>query len=506
METQNKDKTPATQQGTGPRAPQGTGPKGGTNGAPQGTGPKSGANGTSQRTGPKSAKRKSGLKDLTVGNPSKVILLYALPVLGSFLVQQLYSAVDLIFVGQFIGKEASSAVGSSDLLITCIVGLFTGISVGSGVVAAQTFGAGDRKTLKKLIQTVYTFSLLGAAVLFVLGQLLAPTFLHWLSTPEEVYPVALTYLRVYFISVFAIIMYNLGSGIIRSLGDSAAAFRFQIYGGLFNVVTDFIFIYFFRWGVAGAAAATALSQILSAFLVLRYLAKLDEDIALKLKEFYMVGKLLKKVLAIGIPSGIQSMVITFSNLFIQSIINSFGVDVMAAFAAYFKIELFLYYPIIAYGQALVTYTAQNIGAGKEERVHKGLITTLIMSLVTVGGLAIVGLAAGRPLFAIFNGDPEVIANGLKIMHVTFPLYVIYTVQESFGSVCKGRGYARTPMLIIVGCMCICRVIAINITTSIKWVVESIAIVYPITWALAGICMLLYYMWLMKRLKNKKVVR
>lgn len=450
----------------------------------------------------KENKKKSGMKDLTVGNPSRVILQYALPVLGIFLVQQLYSTVDLIFAGQFIGKEASSAIGCSDLLITCLVGLFAGISMGSGVIAAQTFGAGDRKSLKKLIQTVYTFSLIGASVLFAVGELLAPSFLHWLSTPEEVFPVALTYLRIYFISVFAIILYNLGSGIIRSLGDSAAAFRFQIYGGIFNVATDFIFIYFFRWGVAGAALATSLSQILSAFMVLRYLIKLDADIALRLSSFGINGKLLKKVLAIGIPSGIQSMIITFSNLFIQSIINSFGVNVMAAFAAYFKLELLLYYPIVAYGQALVTFTAQNIGAGKKERVKKGLVTTLIMAAVTVIGLAVVTLPFGSTLFKIFNGDPDVVANGLRIMHITFPLYAIYIIQESFSSVCKGWGYARGPMLIIVGCMCICRVITIHITTGIRWAVESIAIVYPITWALAGICMFAYYLWLMKKLKTK----
>lgn len=451
-------------------------------------------------------KKKSGAKDLTVGNPSKVILFYALPLLGSFLVQQLYSAVDLIFAGQFIGKEASSAIGSSDLLITCLVGLFTGISIGSGVVAAQAFGAGDRKTLKKLVQTVYTFSLIGATVIFAVGEFMAPTFLHWLSTPDDVFPVALTYLRIYFISVFAIILYNLGSGIVRALGDSGAALRFQIIGGIFNVITDFIFIYFFRWGVAGAALATSLSQLLSAFMVLRYLVKMDSDIALKLREFMMVGKLLKRVLGIGIPSGIQSMVISFSNLFIQSVINSFGVDVMAAFAAYFKIELFIYYPILAYGQSLVTYTAQNIGAGKNERVKKGLITTLIMAFITVVLIAVSFMAVGENLFGIFNGDPAVIANGIRIMHVTFPIYAIYIVQECFGSVCKGHGYALGPMVIIVSCMCVCRVIAINITTAISRVIESIAVVYPITWALASICMFVYYLILMRQLKNKKTIR
>ncbi len=446
--------------------------------------------------------KKKGTRDLTTGNPSRVIFLYALPLLGSFLIQQLYSAVDLIFVGQFIGKEASSAVGSGDLLITCIVGLFTGISIGSSVAAGQAWGAGDRKTLKKLIQTVYTFSLLGASVLFITGEIMAPIFLHWLSTPEDVFPLALTYLRIYFIGVFAIILYNMGSGVVRALGDSRAAFRFQIMGGLLNVAADFIFLYFFRWGVAGAAAATALSQITSALLVLRYLRNLDPDIALNMKEFALSGRLLKRVLAIGIPSGVQSVVITFSNLFIQSIINSFGVDAMAAFAAYFKLELFLYYPIIAYGQALVTYTAQNIGAGKVDRVRKGLYTTLGMAVGTVIVISIPCLLLGRQLFAIFNGDPDVIESGLQIIRVTFPLYFIYAFQECFGSVCKGRGYARMPMIIIVGCMCVLRVIAINITTGISRTIASIAVVYPVTWAAAGVLMVIYYFWLTGYLKKK----
>ncbi len=451
-------------------------------------------------------KKKTGARDLTRGNPPKVIFLFALPLLFSFLVQQLYSTVDLIFVGRFIGKEASSAVGSGDLLITCIVGLFTGISVGSSVVAAQAFGGKDRKTLKKLIQTCYTFGLAGAAAVFLIGELMAPQFLRWLNAPEDVFPLALLYLRIYFISVFAIILYNLGSGIVRALGDSGAALRFQVIGGIFNVVTDFIFIYVFHWGVGGAAAATALSQLLSAAMVLRYLMKLDEDIALKLTAFSINGKLLKRVLAIGIPSGIQSMIITFSNLFVQSVINSFGVNVMAAFAAYFKLEMFLYYPIIAYGQALVTYTAQNIGAGREERVKSGLFTTLLMACLTTAAIAVICLPAGRQLFTIFNSDPEVVGNGLRIIRITYPLYWIYAVQESFGSVCKGRGYARMPMIIIVVCMCIFRVIALNITTSINRAVESIAVVYPVTWAAAGVFMAIYYVWLKEKLKSRSNVR
>lgn len=446
--------------------------------------------------------KKSKTKNLTMGKPWKIILFFALPLLGSSLIQQMYSTVDLIFVGRYLGTEAAAAVGSSDLLVTCLIGLFTGISVGSSVIAAQAFGSGDRKRLHRLIQSVFFFGMIGAAVLLMLGLLLAPAFLKLLHTPEDVFPLAVTYLRIYFFSMFSIVLYNLGSGIVRALGDSAAAMRFQIIGGVANVVADFLFIAVLDWGVAGAALATLLSQTAAALMTIRYLQKLEEDIALKPGKPEIDKRIIRNVLQIGIPSGIQSMIISFSNLFIQSIINGFGVDTMAAFAAYFKVELFIYYPIVAFGQALVTYTAQNMGAGRLDRIKSGIVTTLLMGIGTVLLISLGLLAVIHPVFGLFNSDPAVIADGARIASVTFPLYFLYVLQECFGSATKGMGKALSPMVIIVLTMCILRIAALEITTSVQHELEAVAVVYPITWLCASVLMGINFLHVWRKMKIK----
>ena len=433
-------------------------------------------------------KSKSGIKKLTQGSVWRIILSFALPLLGSSLVQQMYSTIDLIFVGRFIGKEASAAVGSGDLLLTCLIGLFTGISVGSGVIAAHSFGSDDKVRFHRLVQTVYSFGLLGSLVMLVVGELMTPYFLLWLDTPTEILSMATTYLRIYFLGIFAIVLYNLCSGIVRALGDSGAAFRFQIIGGITNIVGDFLFIVIFHWGIVGAALATFLSQTMAALFTLHYLKGLEKEIALHFREFLIDRVILADVLKIGIPSGIQSMIISFSNLFIQSIINSLGVDCMAAFAAYLKVELFVYYPIVSYGQALVTFTAQNVGARKMDRVKQGIRTTLLLGIGSVLLISFAFLLLSGQIFGLFNSDPAVIANGVRMMHITFPFYFIYVLQECMGSATKGIGYAMSPMVIIISCMCILRIALLVFTTSIRHSLEAVAVVYPITWAAAGILM------------------
>ncbi len=441
---------------------------------------------------------KKGAKDLTQGSPWKNILFFGLPLLGSSLIQQMYSTVDLVFVGRCIGKGASAAVGSSDLLVTCIVGLFTGISVGSGVIAAQAFGQKNREKLHDVIQTAFFFGILGSLVLMLGGILLSPVFLRWLRTPDEVYPTALLYLRIYFAGVFGLVEYNLCSGIVRSLGDARAALRFQILGGLVNVVADFLLIVVAGMGIAGAALATVFAQIISALLTIRYLLKLEPDIALDLRSPGIHKGVLKKILWVGIPSGVQSMVVSFSNLFIQSIINSFSVDAMAAFAAYFKIEMFMYYPSLAYGQALVTYTAQNYGAGKRDRVRRGVRTTLLMNMVTVFLISMVMLRHVRSLFGLFNGDAQVIADGIRVASITFPVYCLCTLQESMSAAAKGMGKAVAPMVIVLTCMCLLRILILQLLVTLRHEIEMVALVYPITWVLAGIAMTVNYIVIIKK--------
>lgn len=443
-----------------------------------------------------------GTKNLTEGKPWKIIVLFALPLLGSSLIQQMYSTVDLIFVGKFIGKEASAAVGSSDLLVTCIVGLFTGISVGSGVVAAQAFGKKDQKTLHRVIQTAFFFGLIGSLLLMFVGMVMAPVFLRWLNTPDEVFTMALVYLRIYFSGIFGIVEYNLCSGIVRSLGDAKAALAFQVIGGLTNVGVDFLLIVVLKMGIMGAALATVGAQIVSAVLTIRYLCKLNEDIALAPLKPLIDRCVLKKLLMVGVPSGVQSMVISFSNLFIQSIINSFSVDVMAAFAVYFKVEMFLYYPNLSYGQALVTYTAQNYGAGKLDRVRRGVWTTLIMSICTVAAVSVGMMIGIEPIFRLFNSDPGVLTAGARVASVTFPLYFLCTVQECMSAASKGMGKALTPMIIVLTCMCLLRVIILRGLVSVWHEIEAIAVAYPITWGLAGIAMTVNYFVITKKERQR----
>ena len=447
--------------------------------------------------------QKSLSRDLTKGSPWKKILLFALPLLGSSLIQQLYSTVDLIFVGRFIGKEASAAVGSSDLLVTLLVGLFTGISVGSSVIAGQAFGSGDKNRLHQLIQSVVAFGAIGSLVLIGLGEIFAPALLRLMNTPEEVFSMAVVYLRIYFLCLFSLVLYNLGSGIVRAIGDSMAAMRFQIFGAITNVVADFVFIYVFAWGIAGAAIATFASQTLAALLTLRYLMKLEPGVALTLKERTIDRKVIGKVLSIGIPAGLQSMIMTLSNILVQTVINGFGVDTVSAFVVYFKVELFIWYPLVALGQALVTFTAQNVGAGQDKRVGKGLAITLVMGTVVSVAISSVLLIFGHSVFWLFNTDPVVIENCSIIAGITMPLYFLYQIQEDFSSVMKGRGNGLTPMLINIICICGLRLVLLYSFTA-KWhTIRAIAAIYPLTWGAAGLVMVIAFL-LQERRRIKRI--
>lgn len=310
-------------------------------------------------------------KNLTEGNVIGSILLFALPLLGSSLIQQLYTTVDLVFVGQFLGTEASAAVGASSLIITCLVGFFTGMATGTSVFTAQYFGGKQWEKLRRLIQTMFLVGIGGGIILMVLGVGGARLFLTAMGTPEDIMGPAVLYLKVYMTGMVPTVLYNLMSGIIRALGDSKNPMFFQCVGGVLNIVGDYICIAVFGMGVEGTAVATVVSQAVAAILSAGYLVRLRAPHALRLRRPEFYGKELGNVLRVGVPAGIQSMVITFSNILIQSQINTLGVTSIAAFTVYFRTEMILYLPILALGQAVVSFVGQNYGAGKPERIAKG---------------------------------------------------------------------------------------------------------------------------------------
>lgn len=431
-------------------------------------------------------------RDMTQGSITKQLVIFALPLLASSLIQQLYNTVDLAFVGQFLNKEASAAVGSSGLLVTCLVGFFTGMGIGASVAAARFFGARDWGGLKLTVHTAMAISLIGGVVFSVVGFLLTPMFLRWLNTPEVVMEDAIGYCQIYFLGLIPLVTYNIGAGILRALGDSRSPMIYQLYGGLFNVVGNVLVLMVLGGGINGVAAITVIAQAIAAVLTVRDLCRLDEGYRLRLKHIGFDWTLTKMILVVGIPAGIQAMAITFSNLFIQYHINSLDVVSIAAFYSYFKVELFIYLPIISIGQAVTSFTAQNIGAQAFDRVSKGTRRALLLGVGMTVVLSALILACAWPMFRIFTSDLAVIDRGITLAFITFPFYFFYVFMEVLGSVIRGAGKAIPPMVIVLANMCGIRLIILAVFMALWDSAEVIALTFPITWFLTSLCMAAYY--------------
>ena len=304
---------------------------------------------------------------MTQGPIRKQLISFALPLFAGSLIQLLYNTVDLMFVGRVLGTEASAAVGASSLIVTCILGAFTGLSVGVGVVTAKAVGSGNIGRLNQIIHCAAGLTCVLSLVFTVLGLIMAPEFLRWIQTPADVLENATAYLRLYLLSLISIVSYNMGSGILRALGNTKSPTLYQLAGGIANIIGNTLFICFLDWGVQGAALATACSQGLAAFLIIRHLCTIKTPYRLRLRQLQINASICGQFLLVGIPAAIQSIVITLSNLIVQAHINQLGIDSMAAFTAYFKVENFIYLPIMAFGQACSTFTSHL----SERRIRSG---------------------------------------------------------------------------------------------------------------------------------------
>lgn len=403
---------------------------------------------------------------LTEGHIAKQLILFALPLLGSSFIQQMYNTVDLLFAGNMIGTEATAAVGASSMVITCIVTLFSGLSVGTGVVVANKVGAGEWKDVNTILHTAMGLSLTAGLLLSVIGILLSRQMLIWMNTPVDILDMALSYVRIYFFSMIPLAIYNMNAGIIRAVGNSKMPMLIQLAGGIVNVVADFTSIYFFHMGVNGVAWATMLSQGTAALLSVIFLMKKGKPYRLEWKKVRISRGILADIFRMGVPTGLQGMAIVLSNVFVQYKINNFGVDVIAAFSVYFKIELLIYLPIVAFGQAMMTFAGQNMGAEKPERVFRGVRICILMGIIYAVAAAVLLLSGGELVFAIFNRDEAVIACGLRIIKITFPLYWIYVILEVLADTVRGMGKSLAPMLIIMMTICVFRSLVLAAITSV----------------------------------------
>ena len=435
---------------------------------------------------------KNNSHTLTKGSVGKGILLFALPLLGSSLIQQLYSTVDLIFVGQLLGTKASAAIGASGLIVTCMIGFFNGMAVGTNVFAARHYGARRFEQLKKLIQTIFWTGIIGGFFLTVIGLVLSPVFLTWMGTPESIFPLAVRYLRIYMASMISVVSYNLLSGVLRALGDSRTPMLYQFFGGIINVFADFIFLYVFHMGVEGTAFATLFSQTFAAIGVMIHLYRLKKTYALRIRFSDCSLKEFTDILKVGVPAGVQSIIITLSNIIIQSQINTLGVTSVASFTVYFRVELIIYLPIVALGQAVVSFIGQNYGAGNWERIKKGNRLCIFGGSLITFAACILLIISMPVILNVFTKDAAVAAQTLEIVKGTFPFYFFYTVLECFSSNLRGFGKAFLPMIVTVISFCGFRIVALFALMAKNPSPDKVALSYPISWGIAAAAMAILY--------------
>ena len=431
--------------------------------------------------------------NMTEGKIEKVITEFALPIFLSQLFQQFYNSADAYIVGNFLSKQALAAVSSSSSLIMLIIGFFNGAAMGAGVVISRYFGSGDLDRVKKAIHTNIVFGLITGVVLTVVGVCLTPTLLRWMGTAEDVLPESIAYFRWYFMGALAIVMYNILKGIMNALGDSRRPLYYLIFSSLLNIALDYLFVGVLHYGVASAAIATTISQLASAVLCLVHLMKKGHVYTVEAKELKMDGPVLKEILTMGLPMGVQNSVISFANVLVQTNINSFGSDAMAACGSFSKVEGFAFLPITSFSMALTTFISQNLGAGKHDRAKAGARFGIVSAMI-MAELIGLGIYLGAPwCIGFFNQDPAVVSIGVTQCHIESFFFCMLAFSHSIAGVCRGAGKAAVPMTVMLLIWCVFRIAYITVAMQISHDIRLLFWAYPITWCLSSLVFLVYYL-------------
>ena len=441
---------------------------------------------------------------ITSGVIWKQLLIFFFPILIGTFFQQLYNTVDTIVVGQYVGTNALAAVGTTGTLINLLVGFFVGVSSGATVIISQFFGAGDGKNVSKAVHTSMALALVGGLFIMVFGLLTSRPSLELLGVPEEIMDDALTYLNVYYAGSIASMIYNVGTGVLRAIGDSRMPLYVLIVCCLVNIVLDLLFVLAFHWDVFGVAFATVLSQVVSAVLIMLRLMLTRESYRVELKKIRFDRSILKNVIRIGLPAGLQSVLYSISNLVVQASINSFGTDAIASWAAIGKIDGFIWMVMSAFGIAITTFVGQNFGARKYDRVKRSIKVCLGMALGTTIALSVLLLVFMEPLLRFFTGDEAVIEIGQRFFWVLAPSYFTYVFIEILSGAIRGAGEAFQPMVITCFGVCGLRILWLTVVVSIWHTMEMVAMNYPVTWVIAAIVFVIYYCrmnWLRRCIKR-----
>lgn len=447
--------------------------------------------------------RRFEAQQITEGVIWKQLLLFFFPILLGTFFQQMYNTVDTIIVGRYVGTYALAAVGASSSLLSLINNFFIGLSTGATVILSQFYGAHDRKGVSEALHTGIVLSLLLGLVITSLGLAIGPQILRLTKTPESCMADAVLYTRIYFSGAIASMVYNIGAGILRAMGDSKRPMFFLIVTCIANIVMDLLCVVVLKLGVAGAAIATVISQIISAALVIVVLCRLPEDCRLTFRKLRLTGRLLRRILYIGIPAGLQFITFDLSNVLIQSGINSFGDITVAAWTAYIKADALTWMISGAFGVSVTTFVGQNFGAQKYRRIRQSVWICMGMSIAIVGCLSALALSLRTVILGIFSTDEAVIRMGAYIMLWIIPFNAIFMPVEVFGGAMRGVGYSVVPTVITCVCVCLFRVLWVILIVSRWHTVEALALAYPIAWTLAAAVFFVTYLrgsWLRKRIE------
>lgn len=436
---------------------------------------------------------------ITEGIIWKQLLIFFFPIVFGTFFQQLYNTIDTIIVGHFIGKSALASVGgSSTQIVNLVVGFFTGLSSGASVIIAQFYGARDERSVQESLHTAYAFSILGSIAISIPGILLAPHLLRWMNTPAELIRDSALYLRIYFAGILFVFIFNVGSSILRAIGDSKHPLYYLMVCCLLNIILDILCVVWLDMGVAGAAIATFFSQAASAALVTRKLMVSGGILKLSLKQLRFHANVLRSLLRIGMPAGFQSIMYSLSNVIIQSALNSFGTDTVAAWSVYGKLDAVFWMISGAIGISITTFVGQNFGARKYGRVKKSVRVCLGIDALISGVLVIFFLLLRNPLFRIFTNDADVIRIGCEMMALITPCYMFFICIEVLSGALRGIGDVIIPTLITLGGVCLFRILWLFGALQIRPTANAIILSYPVTWLTTSILFILYYLYRKRR--------
>ena len=431
--------------------------------------------------------------DMTQGSTTRHLVRFALPLLAGNLFQQLYNMVDTWVVGNFVSNEAFSAVGTVTPIINTLIGFFLGMSSGAGVVISQYYGAHRPEKVREAVHTAMLLTVIMGVVFTGVGIAMTPLMLELMKTPAEVAPDQTAYLTIYFAGIMGLLLYNMGSGILRAVGDSQRPFYFLLVSAGVNTALDLLFVLKFGMGVEGVAYATIIAQAVSAALTIAVLIGYDGSVKLSLRDLRIHWRMLKKIVAVGIPAALQMAITAFSNVFVQGYINHFGADCMSGWTAYIKIDQLVILPVQSLSLASTTFVGQNLGVGNVERARGGVRRALYLSFAVTAVLLVPVLTLAPDMTAFFNSKPEVVSYGALLLRLLSPFYFFFCINQIYSGALRGSGNSQVPMFIMLGSFVVFRQIYLYVMAHfISNEIVPIAMGYPAGWFVCSAVTLLYY--------------